>query len=504
MKIVHAAAEVFPYAKTGGLADMVGSLSGALADNGHNVSVFVPGYREVFECLDAMPTAHLFKLKNDGGEVRAFSPRNNLTVFLLCNKKFFDRSGIYGVDGHDFDDNHERYLWFSKGVVEAMGQLKLQADVVHCHDWQTALLPMLLRHDEQQSGVTLAGKTVFTVHNMSFQGQFPMKAFERTRTSTDVPGIERCEHNGRINFLKGGLLFADQVTTVSPQYAREIQTIEFGCGLDEVIALRASTLVGLLNGISPYVWDPMTDVHLPAHYSAANINGKNACRKELLQRSFSDSDFAGPVFGMVCRLTEQKGLDLLLANKDFFLGNSRCIILGTGERRYEEALGHLSDSASDQICYYKRFDEIMSHLIEAGSDFFLMPSLYEPCGLNQMYSQLYGTVPIVSRVGGLFDTVVDADEQPGSGTGFTFPPTIHGFRDGLDRAVTLYTDKPRLAAVQQRGMRKNFGWSKAALAYERLYQNSAGTTAESNYRHLQRHSIDDLNGLSFKAAVHTS
>lgn len=501
MKIVHAAAEVFPYVKTGGLADMVGSLSTTLADNGHDVSVFVPGYRELFECLDATPTAHLFKLEINGGEVRAFSPRNNLTVFLLCNKGFFDRNGIYGANGHDFEDNQERYLWFSKGVVEAMRLLDLQADIIHCHDWQTGLLPMLLRHDERQKGVLLAKKTVFTVHNMAFQGQFPIQAFKRTKPT--LPGIERCEHNGNINFLKGGLLFADQVTTVSPQYAREIQTIEFGCGLDEVIALRASILVGLLNGISPDEWDPMTDIHLPAHYSAADINGKDACRKELLTKTFFTSEFSGPVFGMVCRLTEQKGLDLLLANRDFFLGNSRCIILGTGERCYEEALRLLSETAPDRICFYKRFDETMSHLIEAGSDFFLMPSLYEPCGLNQMYSQLYGTVPVVSRVGGLFDTVVDADEQPDAGTGFTFPPTVHGFRDGLDRAVALYADKPRLTAVQQRGMRKNFGWSKAALAYERLYQNSAGTTADSDYRQLHRHYIDDLNGVRFKTAVHT-
>jgi len=318
MKIVHAAAEVFPYAKTGGLADMVGSLSTALAEHGHEVSVFLPGYRQVLENPQTMPSTPLLSLKNSGGELRSFSPRKNLTVYLLCNALFFNRNGIYGTDGHDFEDNRQRYIWFSKAVVEAMSQLRLQADVVHCHDWQTALLPMLLRHDEQRNGVTLAGKTVFTVHNMSFQGQFPMTAFERTKSPDGVPGIECCEHNGHINFLKGGLLFADQVTTVSPQYAREIQTIEFGCGLDEVIAQRASTLVGLLNGISPDVWDPMTDVHLPAHYSAANINGKRACRKELLDRSFSDAEFAGPVFGMVCRLTEQKGLDLSLPTKTFF------------------------------------------------------------------------------------------------------------------------------------------------------------------------------------------
>jgi starch synthase len=479
MKIVHAAAEYFPYAKTGGLADMVGSLTTTLADSGHDISVFMPGYRAVLAHPDAVLSTHLLRLKDDSGDVRAFSPRKNLTIFLLCNKMFFDRSGIYGPDGRDFDDNLQRYMFFSKGVIEAMRLLKLHADVVHCHDWQTALLPMLLRYTEQRYSVTLAKRTVFTIHNIAFQGNFPIQSFNRTDLPDKVLGTGDLEHYGQINMLKGGLLFADQVTTVSPRYAKEIQTTEFGCGLDGVVSMRAGRLVGLINGIDPAVWNPRTDVHLPAHYSVADIGGKYACRNELLKRFRFEPEFKGPVFGMVCRLTEQKGVDSILANKDFFLGESRLIVLGSGEHRYEEALFHLADIAPGKIGFCKRFDESMSHLVEAGSDFFLMPSLFEPCGLNQMYSQVYGTVPLVSRVGGLLDTVTDADEQPQEGTGLTFSPTATGFRDGLDRARRLYAEKPRLAAVQQRGMRKDFSWAKTATAYERLYQDLAGTTSHN-------------------------
>jgi starch synthase len=477
MKIVHATAELFPYAKTGGLADMVGSLAATLADNGHDISVFLPGYREVLENLDTMSPMHLLRLEMDESEVWTFSPRKNLRVFLICSQEFFDRSGIYGNDGHDFDDNHKRFVFFTKAVVKTMRLLKLYADVVHCHDWQTALLPMLLQHAELHHGVRLAKRTIFTIHNIAFQGSFPVQSIDRMDLPDNALSRGDLEYNGQINMLKGGILFADQVTTVSPRYAREIRTTEFGCGLDRVVAMRGDKLVGILNGIDPAVWSPITDGHLPACYSVADISGKYACRNELLKRLALEPEFKGPVFGMVCRLTEQKGINLVLANKDFFLGESRLIVLGSGERPYEEALVNLAETASGKIGFCKCFDEAMSHLIEAGSDFFLMPSLYEPCGLNQMYSQVYGTVPLVSRVGGLLDTVTDVDEQPEKGTGITFPPTAAGFRDGLVRALGLFAEKPRLAGVQQRGMQKDFSWAKAAMTYERFYTDTLGSAS---------------------------
>jgi starch synthase len=479
MKIVQAAAELFPYVKTGGLADAAGSLARTLADEGHEVSVFLPGYRAVLEHRDAAGAARKLRLKIEmgdvflTGDVRVFSPGKNITVYLICREEFFDRRGLYGNGERDFEDNHHRFIFFSKAVVETLRLLESQADVVHCHDWQTALLPVLLRYAERRHGLTLALKTVFTIHNIAFQGIFPMRSFYRTNLPDDLLGIDGLEYYGQINMLKGGILFSDRVTTVSPRYAKEIQTAEFGCGLEGVVATRADDLVGLLNGIDTTVWNPATDVHLPANYSAASAGGKLACRTELLKQHSFDSRFKGPVFGMVCRFTEQKGLDFVLANKNFFLGeNCRLIVLGSGERRYEEALNDLAATAPDRISIGMRLDEPMSHLIEAGSDFFLMPSLFEPCGLNQMYSQAYGTVPLVSRVGGLVDTVTDADEEPEEGTGLSFPPTAEGLLDGLQRALKLFADKPRLTAVQQRGMRKDFSWEKAGRAYEQLFRDS--------------------------------
>jgi starch synthase len=479
MKIVHVASEMFPYVKTGGLADAVGALAGILADRGHEVSVFLPGYRAVLDHKDAAGAERRLQLKIEmgdmflSGDIRVFSPRKNLTVYLVCREEYFDRRGLYGNGERDFEDNHHRYIFFVKGVVETLRLLELQADVVHGHDWQAALLPVLLRYAERRHGATLALQTVFTIHNIAFQGIFPMGSFPRTNLPMDLLGIDGLEYYGQVSMMKGGILFADRVTTVSPRYAKEIQTPEFGCGLEGVVATRADDLSGLINGIDPAVWNPATDPLLPARYGIDNLAGKAACRGELIRQHKLMKDLTGPVFGMVCRLTEQKGLDLLLANTDFFAANMcRLVVLGAGEKRFESALAELGAAAPGLVSLSTRLDEAMSHLIEAGADFFIMPSHFEPCGLNQMYSQAYGTVPLVSRVGGLADTVTDADEDPANGTGLSFPPTAAGLRDGLERALKLYRDPARLAAVRRRGMQRDFSWATAAKAYEALYQDA--------------------------------
>jgi starch synthase len=479
MKIVHVASELFPYVKTGGLADAVGSLTTTLADAGHEVSVFLPGYRAVYEHRDAAGATRKLRLKIEmgdvfyTGDVRVFSPRKNLSVYLIGREEFFDRRGLYGNGERDFEDNHHRFIFFAKGVIETLRLLEMQADVVHCHDWQSGLLPVLLRYAERRHAITLAMKTVFTIHNIAFQGIFPLRSFYRTNLPDDLLAIDGLEYYGQISMMKGGILYSDRVTTVSPRYAKEIQTPEFGCGLEGVVATRAEDLAGLINGIDPAVWNPSIDALLPAHYNGSNLAGKNACRAELLMQHSFNPDFKGPVFGMICRLAEQKGIDLLIANRDFFFGeNCRLIVLGSGERRFEDALRDMAATAPDRVAVSMRLDEKMSHLIEAGSDFFVMPSLFEPCGLNQMYSQAYGTVPLTSRVGGLVDTVVDLDDNPTRGTGLTFPPTAAGLRGGLARALELFADKPGLLAVRQRGMQKDFSWSTAAKGYEKLYQDA--------------------------------
>jgi starch synthase len=273
--------------------------------------------------------------------------------------------------------------------------------------------------------------------------------------------------------MKGGLLFADRVTTVSPRYALEIQTPEFGCGLDGVVQTRADDLVGLINGIDTQIWNPSMDTRLPANYTADDLSGKAACRAALLKQVGFDPASRAPVIGMICRLTEQKGIQLVLANKEIFEREDvRFIVLGTGELRFEQGVRELVAALPGKVAFASRLDETMSHLVEAGSDFFLMPSCFEPCGLNQMYSQAYGTIPLVSKVGGLVDTVIDIEVDPAKGTGIMFPPTMEGVASGLARALRLYADRPRFAAVQQRGMACDFSWRKAARAYEHLYQDA--------------------------------
>ena len=479
MKIVQVASEIFPYVKTGGLADAVGSLATTLADLGHEVTVFLPGYRVAVEHPLAAGAVHRLNLRVEmgdtfmSGEVRSFSPRANLTVYFICREEFFDRRRPYGTPDRDYEDNHHRFIFFCKGVVETLRLLELGADIVHAHDWQCALLPLLLRRAEQRHGATLTMKTVFTVHNIAFQGIFPMRSFYRTNLPDELMGIDGLEFYGQMNMMKGGLLFADRVTTVSPRYAREIQTPEFGCGLDGVVLTRAGDIVGLLNGIDPAIWNPATDSYLPATFTTGNLAGKTACRAQLLQSFGFAPDFPGPVFGMVCRLTEQKGVDLVLANAEFFQGaDVRVIILGQGDHQMEAGVRDLAQKLPGRVAVSTRLDEAMCHLIEAGADFFLMPSRFEPCGLNQMYSQVYGTVPLVSRVGGLVDTVIDLDESPALGTGLMFPPTAAGLRVGLERALLLHADPARLAAAQLHGMSRDFSWFQAACAYVRLFEEA--------------------------------
>jgi len=479
LKIVHAASELYPYMKTGGLADAVGALTGTFADMGHEVSAFLPAYRDALAHPAASGAERKYRLKIEmgdqylSGDVLAFSPGRHLTVYLVRRDEFFDRRFPYGNGDRDYEDNADRFIFFCKAVVETMRLAELGADIVHTHDWQAALLPLLLRETERRFGVTLAMKTVFTVHNISYQGLFPEACFESTNLPEELFNKDGLEYYGQVNLLKGGIMFADRVTTVSPRYAKEIQTPEFGCGLEGVVQTRVDDLFGLINGVDTAIWNPATDAMIPARYSAEDLAGKRACREALLKQCGMDPLFKGPVFGMVCRLTEQKGVDLVLANSGFFTGRDcRLVVLGAGNKRMERDIQRLATEHPSRVFMCARLDEAMSHLIEAGSDFFVMPSLFEPCGLNQMYSQVYGTVPIVSRVGGLVDTVRDADEDPAGGTGIMCEPNAAALGDALERALKLYGNKPRHAAIQQRGMARDFSWKSAAAAYEALYRDS--------------------------------
>jgi starch synthase len=478
MKIAHAASELFPFAKTGGLADAVGALAGSLAKLGHEVAVFLPGYRAVLEHplfakaeRRALMKIELGKhfLSADLYELRL---EKGLTLFVIRRDEFYDRSQLYGASHRDYEDNDRRFIFFSKAVVEGMRLAEFKADILHCHDWQAGLAPLFLRMEEGRSEETLADKTVFTIHNIAFQGLFPAATFGLTNLPAEFMGIEGIEYYGQMSMLKAGLVFADRIATVSPTYSREIQTAAFGCGMEGVVSARRDDLSGLINGIDDDIWNPATDPALVATYSADELKGKAKCKRALLASRGWDESFKGPVFGMICRLTEQKGVDLVLSNADFFIEQDcRLVILGSGDPRLEKALAEFAALHKDKVAVSLTVDEPESHRIEAGADFFLMPSLFEPCGLNQMYSQRYGTVPVVARVGGLADTVIDIDEDPHHGTGLMFAPTAEALRGALDRALQLYADRPRMRSAISRGMKRDFSWRTAARAYEQLYRD---------------------------------
>lgn len=458
---------------------MVAALSGALVDRGHEVAVFMPGYRSVLEGAAAAGATLTHRLKIEmgdvflAGDVYTLRPRKGLTLHLIAREEFFDRKLPYWTGERDYDDNDARFIFFQKAVAELLRLTDFKADIVHCHDWQAGLLPLFVRDAERRYDLTLALKTVFTIHNIAYQGIFPRKSFGLTNLPDELMTIDGIEYYDQMCMMKAGIVFADLVTTVSPNYAREIQTPEFGNGMDGVIATRLADLHGLINGIDTAVWNPAIDASLPARYNVGNMAGKALCRAALLKECGLDEKFKGPVFGMVCRFTAGKGLDLVLGAANFFAREDvRLVVLGGGERKYEEAMRALAAAHPGKVTVSVRLDEAMSHLVEAGSDFFLMPSLFEPCGLNQMYSQAYGTVPLVSRVGGLVDTVVDTPPTGAPGTGIMFSPTVEGFSQGLQRALALYGDKARYTAVQRRAMERDFSWKTAVAAYEQLYTNA--------------------------------
>ena len=478
MKIVHAASEMFPCLKTGGLADVTGALCKSLSSFGHDVSIFIPGYRKLLESAEfkkaKLKVVLQIELGDDflRGEVYALPIGKRQTMYVIRRDEFFDRSNAYGASNRDYDDNDRRFIWFCKAIVEAMHVLEIKADILHCHDWQTGLVPLFLRMVEQERGASLALKTFFSIHNLAFQGLFPNRSFKYTNLPEEFNELDGIEFYEQISMIKGGIFFADKIMTVSPNYAREILTPDFGFGMEGALTKREEDLVGIANGIDTDVWDPRTDSHLPANYSAKDLSGKALCRKALLKETgLTDTD--KPVYGMVCRLTEQKGVDSLLKRMNFFIKNDcRLVILGTGDPGYERSLKRWAKSHPDRVGVCMRLDERMSHLVEAGSDYFLMPSVFEPCGLNQMYSQRYGTLPLVSNVGGLYDTVIDFRDDEEAGTGMRFEPTEAGFKEALKASLALFSDKASYEKAQANGMNRDFSWSNVAKGYEDLYAES--------------------------------
>jgi starch synthase len=456
MRILMVASEAIPFAKTGGLADVLGALPAALARLGHQVDVVIPRYRGV-----TLPEAHV------GGA----------RVVFLNNPHYFDRESLYGAGNRDYDDNPARFGFLCRGALEWAGSTGERYDVVHAHDWQAGLVPVLLG-TAFRTHATLGGTpSVFTIHNLAYQGLFPPEWLPALGLGWDLMRVDGLEFWGRISFLKGGIVFSRIITTVSPRYAQEIQTPDFGFGFDGILRSRARDLVGILNGIDYDQWDPERDVHLPSPFSASYLEGKAAGKRAVLETygiPVSDETLARPLVGMISRMVDQKGFDLVAGIADVLPTlDATFVVLGTGERRYEDMWRGLSARHPDRIGARIGFDEGLAHRIEGGADLFLMPSRFEPCGLNQMYSLRYGTVPLVRATGGLADTVRNYDPRTGDGNGFTFdeysPQALLGT---LRWALDIYKDRGTWRRLQLAGMGEDNSWDASARKYVQVYERA--------------------------------
>lgn len=473
MKILFVASEGLPYSKTGGLADVVDSLPRALREMGHEVAVLLPRYQgnKIISTLVSSVTVSL-------GETLRFpaiceaEPRHGVRYFFVSDPEYFERDQIYGDREGDYPDNAERFTEFSRVAIEFMKRVWLP-DLVHCHDWQSALVPVLLRTQHADDPAVRSLPVVLTIHNLGYQGLFPQTALRRSGLPERFFRTDALEFYGQVNFLKGGLIFADYLTTVSRRYAKEIQTPEFGWGLDGVIQSRADRLVGIINGVDYNAWNPETDKFVAQNYSAQTLEKKAACKKNLLDLfGLPEENLARPVIGIVSRFVDQKGFDLIaLVAEELMAEDLAIVALGTGQAGYQAQFAQLAEKYSTRVGLKIGYDNSVAHKIEAGADMFLMPSRYEPCGLSQIYSLRYGTVPVVRATGGLDDTVQNFDAGTKQGTGFKF----EGYNgpallDCVRRAIATYRDADTWRIVQKNGMAKDFSWRLSAASYVTVYE----------------------------------
>ena len=482
-KILFVASEAYPLVKTGGLGDVVYSLPHALHARGADVRLVLPGYRALLRQLDQVRFLGWLDVRGADGIVNARiletrHPDFAFPLWVVDCPHLFDRPGnpYVGADGQDWPDNAERFAVFARvAALLALDALDTgwQPEVVHANDWQTGLVAAFLADQPARP------KTVFTIHNLAYGGYFPHGDFVRLQLPSHWWSLEGVEFHGGFSMLKGGIVYADAVTTVSPTYAAEICTPEFGYGLDGLLLSRQHKLHGILNGIDTRIWNPATDMHLPAHYSAGRIlPGKRRNKQALLERFLPKADDAAleaPLLGLVGRLVEQKGIDWVLAAIPVLLAetDARFVLLGSGQPAYEQKLARLAKRHPGRIFVEIGYDEPLAHQIEAGADLFMMPSRFEPCGLNQMYSLNYGTPPVVFKTGGLADTVVDANEatlEDATANGFVFDtPDVTAFLHAIRRALALYRKPARWRKLQQTGMRQSFDWADSAGHYLSLY-----------------------------------
>lgn len=487
-KILFVASEAYPLIKTGGLADVAASLPRALLKLGHDIKILLPAYGSLTEKLAEMGAKEVAQLRVLGHKVSILQtrlPGSRVTVLLLSTPLFSERQGnpYCGADGGDWRDNHWRFYLFAK-VAEAIAldkaDLNWLPDIVHCNDWQTGLVPALL------SQAPTRPATVFTVHNLAYRGLFSQQAFFELGLATEFWHHEKLEFYGQLSFIKGGLAFADAITTVSPSYAQEIQTPAFGCGLDGLLRARSQHLSGILNGIDMDEWNPGSDKLIHQNYNRRTLQQKTSNKTHLQAQLGLPISELTPMLGFIGRLVEQKGVDLLLAQMSQMLElDCQLVILGSGISHYEEALLKIAQQHPTKVSLTLGFNETFAHQIEAAADIFLMPSVFEPCGLNQMYSLRYGTLPIVHSVGGLCDTISEQDYSEtiaDSSNGFVFhEATAEHLHSAIKRALDLYQQPARWQRLQQNAMKQDFSWEKSAKIYQSIYDQLLDkVTAESS------------------------
>jgi len=475
MHIAFAASECVPFSKTGGLADVVGALPRALASLGHQVSVYVPRYRQT-KLVDPETVVRSITIPFDDKyrfcSVVTAGASAGVRFYFVDYPPYFDREGLYGTQVGDYTDNAERFALFSRAVIEASKVLGVP-NVFHCHDWQSALVPVMLRTFYAEDPAFHEVGTVFTIHNMGYQGLFPSDILPLLMLPWDLFTISKMEFFGQVNFLKGALVFSDFVTTVSRKYSQEIQTTEYGFGLEGVLRNRASTVTGIVNGVDNDEWSPQTDKFIAAKFSPQDLSGKVKCKQDLLNVfGVKKADAKLPVTGIVSRFAAQKGFDLIAQIMDRLAREEMIVVaLGTGDKPYEEMFQRLHKQFPNKIAIKIAYDNVIAHKIEAGADMFLMPSRYEPCGLNQIYSLKYGTVPIVRTTGGLDDTIEPWDARTGKGTGFKFADyTGEALLATIRQALLAFRDQSSWQTLMRNGMGRDFSWGASAREYGKVYE----------------------------------
>lgn len=494
MKVLLAASEAVPFAKTGGLADVLGALPVQLERLGHEPVLFLPAYRHALDCgRPVEPTGINFSVPIgsktvNGTLLRSSLPDSRVPVFLVRHDEYFDRSELYGAGGVDYIDNCERFVFFCRAILESMRLLNLQVDILHAHDWQTGLLPAYLKTEFRGVPGYERVASLYTIHNLAYQGQFWHWDMLLTGLDWKYFNWHQMEFFGKLNLMKTGLVFSDALNTVSPRYAEEIQSAPLGCGLEGVLQQRRDVLSGIINGVDYDLWNPETDKHLAKTYTGDTWgDGKAACKAALQAQFNLPLQPRAPLMGFVGRLAEQKGIDLVTSVMQDWVRTSdaQWVLLGTGEPKYEQLLTTLAERFPQKVALKLGFSNPLAHQIEAGADIFLMPSRFEPCGLNQLYSLKYGTVPVVRATGGLTDTITDTSRETlekGTATGFSFREySPLALAETLGRACDTYAQTSVWSQLVRTGMKQDWSWARSAQEYVKLYQRIMARVIQPAY-----------------------